>query len=113
MAWTNEYLEPALHTLVMECVRLEPNERTPGAVEPANLDAVTGLMQLDEVLAKQAYMGGAQFGIADVPTACAAYRWQLFGLDAPPLPHVQAWLAQVMPRAGFQAHVLPPEYHLR
>jgi glutathione S-transferase len=39
MAWTNEYMEPALHTLVMECVRLAPDARNRKAAQAAHDDA--------------------------------------------------------------------------
>ena len=112
MAWTNDRLEPALHTLVMECVRLSASERSPAAIQAANEDAIAGLEQLEVVLGQQPYMGGAQFGIADVPTACAAYRWILFELDGPPLPRLRAWLEPIMARDGFRTHVLPKVFHL-
>ena len=38
MCWTNEHLEPLLHTLVMEVVRLTPERRNPDALEKARQD---------------------------------------------------------------------------
>ncbi len=112
MSWTNEKLEPALHTLVMECVRLEPSQRSPGAVEAARVNTIPSLHQLDDVLGEQDFIGGEQFGIADIPTACAVYRWNLFELDTPQLPNLTAWQARVASRAGFRTHVQPPAFHL-
>jgi glutathione S-transferase len=112
MAWTNENLEPALHTLVMECVRLAPALRNPEEREAGRQRGVAALECLDAVLAAQPFMAGDAFGIADIPVACAAYRWTLFELATPPLPHVDDWLARVVPRAGFRAHVRPRDHHL-
>jgi glutathione S-transferase len=113
MAWTNEYMEPALHTLVMECVRLAPDARNREAAEAANDDAVAAVRLLDDVLAQQTWMGGEEFGMADIPVACAVYRWTLFDFERPSFAHVRSWLDAAMTRPGFRTHVLPREHHLR
>ena len=113
MAWTNENMEPALHTLVMECVRLAPEARNRAAALAANDDAIEAVRLLDDVLAQQTWMGGDEFGMADIPTACAVYRWTLFELEHPPFAHVQPWLEAAMARPGFRTHVLPQEFHLQ
>lgn len=113
MSWTNEHLEPLLHTLVMQCVRLQAAQRSPTAVAAARSKGIPLLQRLDEVLCKQRYFGGEEFGIADIPLACAVYRWMLFELETPPLLTVQAWLDRVSTRPGFRTHVLPREFHLR
>ena len=113
MAWTNEHMEPTLHTLVMECVRLAPDARNRAAAAAANDDAIAAVRLLDDVLAQQRWMGGAEFGIADIPTACAVYRWTLFEFERPPFARVQSWLDAAMTRPGFRTHVLPREFHLR
>ena len=51
MAWTNQYLEPGLHTLVMELVRLKADMRTPGAAEAAAQAMAPALAILDAHLA--------------------------------------------------------------
>jgi glutathione S-transferase len=112
MSWTNEHLEPALHTLVMECVRLAPEQRSPPAIEAARIDTIPDLQRLDQLLASQAYVAGDDFGIADIPVACAVYRWMLFELETPALPHLQTWFARVSARPGFITHVLPRHFHL-
>ena len=112
MSWTNEHLEPPLHTLVMECVRLAPTQRSPAAVEAARVQILPLLRRLDDVLAKQRHLGGSDFGIADIPMACTIYRWTLFELDTLALPHLQGWLDRVSTRPGFRTHVLPREFHL-
>lgn len=112
MSWTNEHLEPALHTLVMQCVRLAPAQRSPGAVEAARASTIPSLQRLDKLLAKQAFVAGDEFGIADIPVACALYRWMLFELETPALQNVQTWFAQVSARPGFITHVLPKQFHL-
>ena len=112
MNWTNEHLEPLLHTLVMELVRLHPDKRNPAELEQARKDMFAPLGMLDAHLARQPYVAGDRFTIGDIPTGAAVYRWQVFGLKGPETPNIAAWQKQLAARKGFQQHVAPPEFHL-
>jgi glutathione S-transferase len=67
MGWTNGRLEPLLHTLVMELVRLPEPERDPAKVEQARLAMVDALGILEARLAGQPYVAGDRFTIGDIP----------------------------------------------
>lgn len=112
MAWTNEHLEPHLHTLVMELVRLREELRTPGAVEVAVRGITPALEILDAHLAGNAHVAGDRFSMGDIPAGAAAHRWRVFAQVGPATPHVDAWLVRLAEREGFRRHVAPPEYHL-
>jgi glutathione S-transferase len=112
MEWTGTRLEPALHVLVMELVRLAPEKRDPANVERVRRETLPRLEILDRHLAGQPYVAGDTFTLGDIPPGAAAYRWTLFDLDGPPLPHLKAWQARLAERPGFQKHVAPREYHL-
>ena len=53
MAWTNEHLEPPLHTFVMELVRLAEALRSPDPVEPAQTEIANWPKVIEEQLANQ------------------------------------------------------------
>ena len=110
MAWTNEHLEPQLHVLVMELVRLA--ERDAAAVETARRDIMPWLRVLDDRLAERPYLAGDAFSMGDIPAGAAVYRWLLFDLERPAMPHLEAWQARLATRAGFQRHIAPREFHL-
>jgi glutathione S-transferase len=112
MAWTNEHLEPWLHTLVMELVRLPPARRDATAAEAARQGVLASLRLLDAHLANAPFVAGASFTMGDIPAGAAAYRWRLFVPGAPPLPHLAAWQARLAERDGFHRHVAPPEFHM-
>ena len=112
MNWTNENLEPYLHTLVMELVRLPSSQRNPVMVEAAARDILTPLKILDAHLGRQPFVAGASFSIGDIPVGCAVHRWMLFLPDRPRLSHIEAWHARLATRTGFQQHVAPPEFHI-
>lgn len=112
MSWTNEHLEPALHVLVMELVRLPQAERTAGAVEAARGDMSRALARLEARLGQAPFVAGGDFSLGDIPTGAAVHRWRVFGLDGPALPNIDAWLARLGSREGFRRHVEPRQYHL-
>lgn len=112
MSWTNQYLEPPLHTLVMECVRLAPAQRTAGAAEAAARAIAPALAILDEHLAGREYLTGDRFSLGDIPAGAAYYRWTLFDMGGPPRPNADRWLARLAERGGFREHVAPRHHHL-
>ncbi len=113
MDWTNTQLEPALHILVMELVRLPEAARNSANVEETRLGILPALRRLDDHLRNRPYVAGDIFTGGDIAPAAAAYRWTLFALDAPPMPHLADWQARLAEREGFRRHIAPREFHLR
>lgn len=112
MSWTNEHLEPPLHTLVMERVRLPVDARTAGAAEAAARDIAPWLAILDAHLSEREHLLGDAFSMADIPSGAAFHRWKLFDMGGAPTPNADRWLARLAGREGFRRHVAPREYHL-
>ena len=112
MGWTNLRLEPLLHTLVMELVRLPHAERDPGKVEQARVLVIEALGMLESRLARDPYVAGDHFTIGDIPAGAAVYRWLVFNLQRPEMPNIAAWQARLSEHKGFHLHVAPPEFHL-
>lgn len=112
MSWTNEHLEPLLHVLVMELVRLAPGRRDPAKLEAARQAMLAPLALLDAHLARQAYVAGPAFSMGDISTGAAVHRWLVFDLDRPALPRLEAWQARLAKREGFRRHVAPRSHHI-
>ena len=112
MDWTNTQLEPALHILVMELVRLTEAEREPANVEATRLSVLPALLRLNDHLSTRAYVAGDEFTIGDIAPATAVRRWHVFGLEAPPLPYLEDWQARLAQREGYRLHIEPPKLHL-
>ena len=113
MDWTNTQLEPALHILVMELVRLTEAEREPANVEATRLSVLPALLRLNDHLRTRAYVAGDEFTIGDIAPATTIRRWYLFALDAPPMPHLADWQERLAQREGFRQHIEPKIFHLR
>ena len=112
MSWTNEKLEPLLHVLVMQLVRLAPEQRRAEALEGARTAILKPLAILDAQLSRTAWIAGEAFSMGDIPTGCAVRRWLAFDLERPAMPHLEAWQARLGERDGFRRHVLPAAHHL-
>src|SRR5262245_54964244 len=112
MTWTNGRIEPLLHTLVMELVRLPEAQRDPAKIEQTRIATVEVLNMLEAHLANQRYVAGNRFTLGDIPTGAAVYRWLVFGLQGPPMPNIAAWQDRLAEHKGFRLHVAPLELHL-
>jgi glutathione S-transferase len=112
MTWINGRVEPLLHTLVMELVRLPEGKCDPAKVEQARIEMIDALGMLEAYLADQPYVAGNRFTIGDIPTGAAVYRWLIFDLERPSMPKIAAWQARLAEHKGFRLHVAPREYHL-
>ena len=112
MSWTNERMEPALHTLVMQFSRLPPEQRSPDAARDILAAITPSLETLEAHLATSSYVAGDAFSMGDIPAGAAAYRWKVFGLNGPPTPHLDAWLERLAKREGFRRHVAPRQFQV-
>lgn len=112
MNWTNEHLEPPLHTLVMDLVRLPPAERSAERAEAARQAMLRPLGVLEAHLSKQPHVAGDAFSLGDIPPGAAIQRWRLFDIARPATPAIDAWMARLATREGFRRHVAPAEFHL-
>ncbi len=112
LSWTNERLEPLLHTLVMEVVRLRADMRSAAALAEAREALKIPVTILEEHLAGQSYVAGEAFSMGDIAPGATLYRSQL--LDSFPMgfPHVERWLNRLQQRPGFIRHVAPRECHI-
>lgn len=112
MDWTNTQMEPHLHILVMQLVRLQKADREPAVVEDTRLLILPKLKILDAWLEDRSYMAGEAFTIGDIAPACAVYRWTLFALEAPDMPNLDRWMSRIMERDAFQRLIVPRENHM-
>jgi glutathione S-transferase len=112
MSWANEHLEPLLHILVMELVRLAPEKRDGHALEAARCKTIEKLEVLDRELGKRPFLTGDSFTMGDIPAGATVYRWSLFDLERPRLDNLEDWQKRLQDRDAFQEIVAPRENHL-
>jgi glutathione S-transferase len=108
MDWQQTVLMPSLGPLFMGLVRTAPENRDPAALDQAASDVADGLLILDQHLAGQSYILGAQFTAADIPLGCAAYRWYTLDVKHGDMPNLKAWYDRLATRPAFAARVMLP-----
>lgn len=98
MDWQQTTLNPAGGAAFVQWIRTPEIQRDHAAITKSVAAMTPLLTRLDDHLAQHAYLGGAQFTMADIPVACEIHRW--FGLPQarPPLPHLEGWYARILAR---------------
>ena len=103
MDWQQTTLNRVSGPAFIQLVRT-PADKRDGAVIAQSIAAAEPLFALlDAHLAKNEFMLGDRFTMADIPVGCEAHRW--FGLPAtdytrPSWPNVERWFGQLRTRSG-------------
>jgi glutathione S-transferase len=111
MDWQQTTLNGAGREAFWQLTRTSDAERDMGKVLASQAAAEPLFAQVNAVLARQPFMAGAQFTMADIPIACEVHRWLGLGLPIhaqpaapgvlppdslrPEWPHLMAWYRQV------------------
>ena len=98
MDWQQTTLNRASRDVFWQLIRTKPDERDHAAMERSRTatDALFGL--LDAHLAGREFIGGARFGMADIPLGVEAHRWYGLPIERTPRPNVERWFAALKDR---------------
>ncbi len=100
MDWQQTTLNPAGRDAFIQLIRAPAAQRDLAAIERSVMATLPLLDLLDAHLARQPFMAGDSFTMADIPVACEIHRW--YGLPLPRAlrPHLDAWYQGVSERPG-------------
>lgn len=98
MDWQQTTFNPAGREAFVQWIRTPAEQRQPERIAQSNAATEPLLDMLDAHLARQPFMAGTQFTMADIPVACEMHRW--FGLPQPRTarPHLDRWYATILAR---------------
>jgi len=98
MDWQQTTFNPAGRTAFVQWIRTPAEQRKPELIAQSVAATEPLLDLLDAHLAEHAYIGGDQFGMADIPLGCEMHRW--FGLPQPrpARPHLDRWYQNLLGR---------------
>jgi glutathione S-transferase len=98
MDWQQTSLNPAGAPAFIQLFRTPQDRRDPAIISKSVATMTPLLALLDQHLSQRNYLGGDNFGMADIPVACDIHRW--FGLQQtrPELPHLERWFASILSR---------------
>ena len=98
MDWQQTTFNPAGREAFVQWIRTPAGLRQPERIAQSNAATEPLLDILDAHLARQPFMAGAQFTMADIPVACEMHRW--FGLPQPRAarPNLDRWYDTMLAR---------------
>ena len=86
----------------MQLVRTPEDQRDATRIERSRQAAERTTAILDAVLAKQPYVAGQRFTMADIVCGCAAHRWFGLPIERPSRPHLERWMTELRDRRAAQ-----------
>jgi glutathione S-transferase len=98
MDWQTTTLQPAMGAAFLHLVRLPPEKRESGAVEPSRSRTEDCVAIMDAVLAKRPFIAGDALTIGDIALGPAIHRWLNLPLDHLARPNVERWYGEMMRR---------------
>ena len=93
---------PVFHGLI----RKTPEERDMDAIDAARNDWAAKWAILDDHLSRNAYVGGENFSMADIPIGPIAYRWYELPIERENFVHLKRWYDALCERPAFEKHVM-------
>lgn len=98
MDWQQTTLNRESGAAFVQWFRTPADQRDAAVIARSTAATEPAMAQLNDHLADHAYVGGAQFSMADIPAACDVHRW--FGLPQPrpAWPHLERWFASILSR---------------
>jgi len=108
MDWQATAVTPAMFGAFWNLIRLEPDQRSPSAVDESAAKTEPLMAILDAHLAGRSFVAGARYTMGDIPLACAVHRWLGLPLRRGARPHVEAWMARIMARPAYDGVLTLP-----
>ena len=104
--WALTTLAPAITPAFWGLIRSKPAERDMAKIAEAVARSNKSLAMLDRYLAETAYVGGAEFGIGDIPVGILTYRFFELPIERQRLPHLEAWYERLRERPAYRKRIM-------
>lgn len=96
MDWQQTTFNPAGRGAFVQLMRTTPEKRNDEVVTKSVAATEPLLDVLDTHLARQAFMAGNAFTMADIPIACEIHRWHGLPLQRRERPHLEHWYQGIL-----------------
>lgn len=113
MDWELATLQPDFLALFWGFFRTPVEQRDHAALQSSLSRCEKHYRKLDAHLARQPYLAGAAFGMADIACATSLYRYFEMGILVPSPPNLRAWYERLTKRRAYRQHVMTPFEELR
>ncbi|MBB3953455.1 glutathione S-transferase family protein [Novosphingobium sediminicola] len=91
----------------LQMVRVAEADRDTARIERSIAETNKLMLIMEETLAKQPFLTGEAFGIADIPMGAYAYTWFKLDFAQADVPNIRRWFESVSARPGFQYVAIP------
>jgi len=98
MDWQTTSYSPSMVDAFLQLVRTPEDQRDAARIERSRQAAERSTAILEAVLAKQPYVAGRRFTMADIVCGCATHRWLGLPMDRPARPNLERWMAELRDR---------------
>ena len=100
MDWQQTTLNPAGRDAFVQWIRTAPAQRDEAQIAASVALTEPLMAMLDAHLARQPFMAGERFTMADIPVGCEIHRWWGLPQPRPARPHLDRWYNRVSTRPG-------------
>ena len=100
MDWQQTTLNPAGRDAFVQWIRTAPAQRDEAQIAASVALTEPLMAMLDAHLARQPFMAGERFTMADNPVGCEIHRWWGLPQPRPARPHLDRWYNRVSTRPG-------------
>jgi glutathione S-transferase len=107
MDWQFQFAD-AQRDAFVGLVRTAPEGRDETRIARAAETSANMMRILDAQLARQPWLTGAHFGVADIPMGVYAHTYFTLAIPRPELPHLADWYARLRARPGYTSLVMIP-----
>ncbi len=98
MDWQQTTFNPAGRDAFIQLIRTPAEQRQPELIAQSVAATEPLLAMLDAHLSRHEFVGGDNFGMADIPLACEMHRWHALPLARSARPHLDRWYQTILAR---------------
>lgn len=98
----------AFRAAFLGLVRTPPEKRNMGQIDASLESTAEAFSVLDDHLADNEYVAGADFTMGDVALGSTVYRWLNMEIERPEMPNLEAWHERLTGRPAYQENVMVP-----
>lgn len=100
MDWQQTTMNPAGRDAFLQWIRTPAAQRDDARIAQSVAAMEPLLDLLDARLARQAFLAGERFTVADIPVACEIHRWYGLPQERAARPHLDRWYQALLDRTG-------------
>jgi len=108
MDWQHTVLGTPQSTVFQGLVRQTPPQRDLAAIDRAFVALSRHYTMLDQQVARDGWVAGTDFTLADIALGVHVHRWFSFDRDRPVLPALRQWYERLLTRPAYATHVAIP-----